>query len=343
MSPAAYVLYVDHQGHPAPLSCSYHATASRRLSSSVDRYPPSTLTEIDSAYCPQCLSFHDVASAATIAYCPRPQCRRCPVCTAVASVSVYKEEKACFYKCGFCSWTSKECNVAVDLSLAEDGSVGKEQIAKAAEELGAALQARVTAGDKDAEKHFRNMVEAWGKVAKEEVRRQAQGNVVVSARRGLASDGPEGWSIDSLEESIRIKQEKAKVDATDVVGKCDLVRIPLDGAEETEDFSVDNVTSESIALQAMATACTALSRQDRLPLPIPLRPRKSRRCRAELADGRPGILVKPKLNPLEGDSSLRTSHGQWWKKVRVKVVFLDLYLLRPRGIDTIISCKSPVF
>jgi hypothetical protein len=50
------------------------------------------------------------------------------------------------------------------------------------------------------------------------------------------------------------------------------------------------------------------------PLSVPLRPRKSRRCRAELAAGRTGILIKPKLNPLEGDSSLRSGHGQWWKK-----------------------------
>jgi hypothetical protein len=33
-----------------------------------------------------------------------------------------------------------------------------------------------------------------------------------------------------------------------------------------------------------------------------------------LDEGRPGILVKPKLNPLEGDSSLRGGHVQWWKK-----------------------------
>jgi hypothetical protein len=53
-----------------------------------------------------------------------------------------------------------------------------------------------------------------------------------------------------------------------------------------------------------------------LPLSIPLMLRQSRRCREELADGRPGILLKPKLNPLEGDSSLPTGHGQWFRKVR---------------------------
>ena len=47
---------------------------------------------------------------------------------------------------------------------------------------------------------------------------------------------------------------------------------------------------------------------------MPLRAHKSRRCKVEVNEGKPGILLKPKLNPLEGDSSLRSGHGQWWKK-----------------------------
>lgn len=64
-----FVLYVDHARHPAPLSLCYHATGARRLSSAVDRYPPATLTEVDSAYCPQCLSYHDASSAARLGTC----------------------------------------------------------------------------------------------------------------------------------------------------------------------------------------------------------------------------------------------------------------------------------
>ena len=30
--------------------------------------------------------------------------------------------------------------------------------------------------------------------------------------------------------------------------------------------------------------------------------------------GRPGILLKPKVNPLEGDSSMRSNVGKWWQK-----------------------------
>jgi hypothetical protein len=75
------------------------------------------------------------------------------------------------------------------------------------------------------------------------------------------------------------------------------------------------VSTFAFQLQCSNYVTHPATRQDLLPLSIPLRVRTSRRCRAELAEGRPGILVKPKLNPLEGDSSLRTGHGQWWKKV----------------------------
>jgi hypothetical protein len=39
----------------------------------------------------------------------------------------------------------------------------------------------------------------------------------------------------------------------------------------------------------------------------------------ELSKGKPGILIKSKINPLDGDTtSSRTGHGQWWKKVQRK-------------------------
>ena len=131
---SAFVLYVDHQGHPAPLSLSYHAMASRRLTSSVDRHPPSSITEIDSAYCPQCLSFYDANTAGNLGYCPNPTCRLCPTCWAVASVAV--DNSIAFYNCGLCDWTSKTCQLQVSISdSTNDGEVSSETVEKAAEEL----------------------------------------------------------------------------------------------------------------------------------------------------------------------------------------------------------------
>ena len=54
-----------------------------------------------------------------------------------------------------------------------------------------------------------------------------------------------------------------------------------------------------------------------LPRRKPLLTRCSRRCLRDLANGKAGILVKPKADPLEGDSSSihKTKVGEWWKKM----------------------------
>ena len=108
----------------------------------------------------------------------------------------------------------------------------------------------------------------------------------------------------------RRKDFSASADAR--VGGQDSQVIPLDQPIVLDD-SLKDEPMQALLMQQVGTGATSFA--ELLPLQVPLRPRKSRRCRAELAEGRPGILLKPKLNPLEGDSSLRTGHGQWWKKV----------------------------
>ena len=43
--------------------------------------------------------------------------------------------------------------------------------------------------------------------------------------------------------------------------------------------------------------------------------KRSLRCRACVNAARPGILLKPQINPLTGDSSMRAKSA-WWKKAR---------------------------
>lgn len=319
----AFVLYVDHQGHPAPLGLSYHATASRRLTSSVDRHPPSSVTEVDSAYCPQCLSFHDTNTAGNLGYCPNATCRLCPICGSVASVAV--AELSCFYKCGMCDWDSKPCQLitSLDASACKDGEVDLSALEKATTELLSQWEAKKEESNKEADDHFSNMQKTLVEIAKEHVKGHRSSNHRVPSS-GLVTkyrqDGDlKGWSIEALEESQRLRKQKMESSIKQIVGGKSLQQIPLDDPEEKEELlyhpSFEGLTAETILSQDTAQNI-AISKDMMLPLPIPLRPRKSRRCRAELAESRPGILVKPKLNPLEGDSSLRTGHGQWWKKVR---------------------------
>lgn len=324
---SVFVLYVDHQGHPAPLSLSYHATASRRLASSVNRHPPSSLTEVDSAYCPQCLSFHDATTASNLGYCPKPSCRLCPLCRSVAAVVVEKVDEdrstsaECFYKCGRCDWNSKSCFLYTQVaSVLEDGSVTLEELENASNELASQLKTRIDQRNQSAEDHYKSMLTTMNSLAKEQVKglRSATNRYLSTVTRKRGLDGPEGWSVKALEASI---DERALLYASaneEIIGGQELQSVSLE-VQQPLNESLHGVSVDSILLQHNSGSVVE-SLDALLPLSIPLRPRKSRRCRAELAEGRPGILLKPKLNPLEGDSSLRTGHGQWWKKVRIAVL-----------------------
>jgi dynactin-4 len=326
----AHVLYVDHQGHPAPLAECYHATASRRLSSSIDRYPSSTVTEVDSAFCPQCLSFHDAATAAALGYCPKATCQQCPLCTAIASVTVAVDSGQVFYECSgggggtSCQWTSKECNLMVTVTKQEqddeDGSFDKIELARALEDLGTRLVQRKREKQEASDKYFNSLTGFLEQRSK--VERQAQRISKVSAAAATA-DGPEGWSVEALEATLEEKKTSTMFVESDGAGVGagaagrQVEKISLENNDdEIVDSSLSQVSLLSLQLQSLNYSTPPRSKQDLLPLPIPLRVRTSRRCRAELAEGRPGILLKPKLNPLEGDTSLRSGHGQWWKKVR---------------------------
>jgi hypothetical protein len=203
---SAFVLYVDHQGHPAPLSLSYHATASRKLASSVDRHPPSTITEVDSAYCPQCLSFHDDTTAATLGFCPKPSCRRCPLYQSILSVAV--DSFTCFYKCRRCDWTYNACGLQTTVP-GDGNNVTLEKLEEASLELAANWNTRIDQRNHAAEEHYKLMLQSLMGVAKEHVKglRSFPGHFLpaVSTKRRL--DGPDAWSVQLLEVALDAREK----------------------------------------------------------------------------------------------------------------------------------------
>jgi hypothetical protein len=201
------------------------------------------------------------------------------------------------------------------VSTGQDGKISLEEVEKASGELASQWKERIDQRNQSAEEHYRCMLQAMTGLAKDQVRELRSSTnhyfPAVSTKRSFG--GLHSWSIQSLEESIEARGKLVAASVAQPISGQDLQFISLE-AEETLNPSLQGVSVESVLLQqnggALIESLDAL-----LPLAIPLRPRKSRRCRSEMAEGRPGILVKPKLNPLEGDSSLRTGHGQWWKKV----------------------------
>ena len=321
-----FVLYVDHAYHLTPLTLAYHATASRHLTSGrSDVIPPSTTVEIDSAYCPRSLTFCDAASALS----GDGGCKDCPVCFSPVSISIddtisvsaSNGRLVCHYLCGNCLWSSRECGVTsnadklLEYSTSDDADASREDelekqrglaISDISRDLAICLQHRISEKNKDVDTLFSSIVTVWAEREQEEQRRKRM-NVGTTVTQVDSNRRCNNWSREILEKSLLDKK-------TLYTGRnADFVAGHITPGDTSG--NPDNLpTSHQMAAQMRITAITPQSRSDLLPLPVNYRARVSRRCRAELAEGRTGILIKPKLNPLEGDTSLRAGHGQWWKK-----------------------------
>ena len=334
-SPTGAVLYIDHSRHLSPLTLTYHATASRQLTSGrSDIIPPSTSVEVETAYCPRCLTFCDSASASTsLGVCQKDTggCKDCPLCFSPVSISIDKQASndnthlICHYVCGHCPWSSIDCGVTVSADKLlkysnndnmDEHEAEKQRMAAISEimkELESSFQQKVGERNQEGDVLFHSIGEMWAKREQDEERRKRMmisSTIINDDKRKEKST----WSLVALDESL-------------VEKKRDLESLYLD-AEKDIDFSEpspiveDQIqtknqqlpTSQQVAAQISLTITAPTYQKDLLPLPVHYRTRVSRRCRAEQSAGRTGILVKPKLNPLEGDTSLRAGHGQWFKK-----------------------------
>lgn len=334
--PKGAVLYIDHARHLSPLTLTYHATASRQLTSGrYDIIPPSTSVEVETAYCPRCLTFCDAASASTsLGVCQKDTggCKDCPLCFSPVSVSIDKESSdethlVCHYVCGHCSWSSKDCGVTVSadklLEYSNNESMDENEaekhrmaaIPEITKELENCFQQKVSERNQKGDALFQSIGEMWAKREQDEERRKRMmiGSNILNDDKKKKKE-TNSWSLLALEDSLVEKKRdlesmyhgaKKGVDATE--------SSPF-GEDEIQTKNQLLPTSEQLAAQMSLTITVPRYQKDLLPLPVHYRTRVSRRCRAEQSAGRTGILVKPKLNPLEGDTSLRAGHGQWFKK-----------------------------
>ena len=337
ITPDGAVLYIDHARHLSPITLTYHATASRHLTSGrSDIIPPSTSVEVETAYCPRCLAFCDAASASTsLGVCQKDSggCKDCPICLSPISISIDQHPSTethliCQYICGHCSWSSHSaCGVSVnadkllEYSNIHDDETEKKRLVVISEittELEACFQGKVCSRNQSGDALFHSIVDMWTQKEQEEDRRR---RMMISTTT-LVNEGKKGyekttWSLGALEQSLT--EKKRDLDSPHI-NDCKVIDAKkLPPSTENDSQAVDKVqllrpTPQQMAAQMSLVINVPRCREDLLPLPVRYRTRVSRRCRAEQAAGRTGILVKPKLNPLEGDTSLRAGHGQWWKK-----------------------------
>ncbi|KAL3769182.1 hypothetical protein ACHAW5_000652 [Stephanodiscus triporus] len=350
-----FVLYVDHANHLTPLTLAYHATASRHLTSGrSDVIPPSTTVETDSAYCPRSLTFCDVATALS----GDGGYKDCPVCFSPVSISIDEKNSRtssdgrliCHYLCGHCQWSSRECGVTsnadklLEYSTSDDTDAPKEDelekqrglaIIDITRELAVCLQRRISEKNKDVDAIFNSITTIWAEREQEEQRRNRM-NTGMTMTQGDSDRRENSWSREILEQSLL--EKKQAMDTLFISRKANYPREDAKKLGDTSGIPENLPTPQQIAAQMTITAITPQSRSDLFPLPVYYRARVSRRCRAELAAGRTGILIKPKLNPLEGDTSLRAGHGQWWKKDSSAVHVVPRVRLCRHGAD--LACQK---
>ncbi len=349
-TPGVKVVWADAQGWWAPLTHLFYSNASRCL---VSAHPESSVEEVESFYCPHCLTYFAEAEAATSGHrCPR--CFDCPTCTSalvIVRVDGGKENKgeeeeeegskAYGFQCGCCRWSSAQALGLVEttpealLTTTSKATADAPQDTRFQALLG---QLKQRAMEVARDRQFRG-------------RRLLHQTMSSAGAAATAGGTTARWYLADL--AKKEAQQAAEAAAThDDVARTAVLYGLLDEASEKE-AGWDGLSAEAhdrvyppfLHLSALDTVTRATQRQAACTLHQPtttaalyplrraLATKRSRRCRQDVEAGRPGILLKPKINPLEGDSSMRTNIGKWWQKdVSAIHVLPFLSVLQAQGL-----------
>jgi len=361
---------------PCPLSLTYHLPSSRHLSTLLPPSAPgeiSTVTEVDSAYCPQCFTSWDANSAFRTAKgcCKnivddnvRVGCISCPECesiivTTIETSNLHQDKlhdlesteqftHVCLYKCGYCHWNSIDglgiySTLNVNHETCESENDEKEITEKAGRDLQMKLTAMFDERQDCTKSLVNNLILSWNnKLKSEEMERRKMELLMSRPRNGSKSyyisiankcsilsskdmnlkngDSTNSWSIEKLNEFIDVKMSHMMKQVDNSLIETEsksLNRLTFDDLSRRDiSDKIRDVTPLQSIRQLTMSSVDVYKKEALLPIPVKLRTRAVRRDCKELESGKPGILVKPKVNPLEGDSSVRYGQGQWWKKVR---------------------------
>eukprot|EP00573_Skeletonema_grethae_P006647 CAMPEP_0201700886 /NCGR_PEP_ID=MMETSP0578-20130828/30394_1 /ASSEMBLY_ACC=CAM_ASM_000663 /TAXON_ID=267565 /ORGANISM="Skeletonema grethea, Strain CCMP 1804" /LENGTH=384 /DNA_ID=CAMNT_0048188053 /DNA_START=353 /DNA_END=1504 /DNA_ORIENTATION=+ len=180
-------------------------------------------------------------------------------------------------------------------------------------ELEKCFQQKVSERNQKGDALFQSIGEMWAKREQDEERRKRMmiGSTIINDDK---KKGKSTWSLVALEDSLVEKKRDLESPYLCAEKGVDATESSPDGEDDMQVKNELLPSSQQVAAQMSLTITAPRYQKDLLPLPVHYRSRVSRRCRAEQSAGRTGILVKPKLNPLEGDTSLRAGHGQWFKK-----------------------------
>jgi hypothetical protein len=329
------VLYEDYAGYFAPLFELYFSLDLKALVSS---HPLSMQIEAETFFCPHLCSFfcYEAEAHSSAGRCPRCYC--CPVCGSVLAVRPINWEdgdSAHCMACTYCSWTSELLGL-VDadveaISMLAATEEAEDQLSKQFAEVLKRLRCQAVAASREASLSRTPVGAERGSLARlNDDGVGAIGDHMAAACESYGEDG-KAKAPSRLWASLESRLRQSKQEVAAAKGSPSFVSLAQESAlSPADDLEATIDVHKIMKTEAVAAGSVLASLDQRLAQPLSLqremdfrmlrpqrlrlRSRCAKRCRADVEAGRAGILMKPKVNPEEGDSSHSGRQGQWFKK-----------------------------
>ncbi|KAE9310297.1 hypothetical protein PR003_g20299 [Phytophthora rubi] len=336
------VRYACKCGHLAPVSSLYFSETCEKL---VCRLPGCSVEEFESYYCGNLLV--NLPSKEASMYQNRSsRCFSCPTCETTLSTAFHESKQRFFFLCAHCRWDS------LDLGLADDDpdalvmtAITRERQA-AHEDVFQALQSHystLSSASSTGNTLTSTTGAAFGRSSSlqmladsmKELQREHQMKKFRLQR--MAEMG--GWKYDQALAKVQEKEqwllEQRREHQWPELQR-QFAALPTQGTSWGEDTSEKTrETLEELAQKSDMGEVSTLHQRllnpldqsreaDRLfPFRPLLRVKRTWRCVESIERGTAGILVKPQISPMSGDSSLPVS-ASWFKKANLAAQYVPV-------------------
>ncbi|TDH67994.1 uncharacterized protein CCR75_007900 [Bremia lactucae] len=332
------VRYACKCGHLAPVSLLFYSETRQKL---VCRLPQCSVEEFESFYCGNLLV--NMPSKEASMYQNRSsRCFSCPTCQTILSTAFHESCQGYFLLCAHCRWDSYELEWVDDdpdalimAAITRERQAVHEDVFQALQSYYITPSVSLASGGNAATmtSSFKN---AFGRgsslqaLADSMKELQRENHIKKFKYKRLVAMG--GWKYDQAlnklqEKEMRLIENRLEHQWPEL--KKQLAVLQNEGASWKEDTpemtrKMLKVLSQKCEMGEVSTLHQRLqnplnqSRDVKLLTPYRplLRAKRAWRCAESIKHGTAGILVKPQISPMSGDSSLPVS-ASWFKKANL--------------------------
>ncbi|EGZ23783.1 dynactin light chain p62 subunit [Phytophthora sojae] len=341
------VRYACKCGHLAPVSSLFFSETCEKL---VCRLPGCSVEEFESYYCGNLLV--NLPSKEASMYQNRSsRCFSCPACETALSTAFHESKQRFFFLCAHCRWDSLELGLADDdldalvmTAITRERQAAHEDVFQALHSHYSTLSSLQLLADSMKElqrehqmKKFRlqRMAEMGGwKYDQALAKVQEKEQWLLEQRR--EHQWPE------LQKQLTALQTQGTSWGEDTPEK---TRETLEKLAQTSDMG-----QVSTLHQRLLNPLDQSSDADRLfPSRPLLRVKRTWRCVESIERGTAGILVKPQISPMSGDSSLPVS-ASWFKKANLAAQYVPVVTFQRLpyraegggGVECVLLVENPL-